>query len=435
MPELKKELSLYGLVMIAIGASVGAGIFRTPGEIAGYMQTPTLTIAVWVLGGIITLAGALTFAELGGLFPKAGGIYVYLKEAYGTRVAFLYGWTMLVVTNTGSLAALALTFADYFTYLFPNIGYNGRGFVAVAAIVIVTTYNIFGVKIGEYFSNIFTGLKILGILALILTGLYIALYDSAQLIDVPKQVPEDLSGAFALALVGVLFSYGGWQHTSFLSGEAKNASYSIPRAMLLGAASVTLIYVLANIAYLYLMPIDELAKSKAVASEAMQRLFPWGGKFIAIVIVISVFGTMGIYTLSVPRVFFAMAKDKLFFKGLATLHPIYKTPVNAIILQSFWAICLIFLWGKFENLIKYVVFVDWIFFFLAALSIFIFREKLKDVERPYKAWGYPFVPAIFCLIVAWFVVSLLLKEPVQAWAGLGLLAAGVPLYIYFRKTQ
>jgi basic amino acid/polyamine antiporter, APA family len=432
MGELKKEISLYGLVMIAIGASIGAGIFQTPGKIAAYMQTPSLIIAVWILGAIITLAGALTFAELGGLFPKAGGIYVYLKEAYGNGVAFLYGWTMLVVINTGSLAALAVVFANYFNSLFPNIGYNGRGFVAIAAIVLVTVYNIFGAKISSHFANIFTGLKILGIFVLILTGLYFAIYDTSPIIELPKKIPNDLSGSFALALVGVLFSYGGWQHTSFLSGEARNASVTIPRAMLLGAGAVTLIYVFVNVAYLYLLPIDELAKTETVASDAMQRLVPWGGKFIAMIIAFSVFGTMGIYTLSVPRIFFAMAKDKVFFKDLATLHPIYKTPVNAIVLQSVWAIFLIFIFEKFDDLTKYVVFIDWIFFFLAAMSIFIFRKKMGDTVRPYRAWGYPIVPAVFCIIVAWFDLNILFKEPREALFGLVFLAAGIPLYLFFK---
>jgi basic amino acid/polyamine antiporter, APA family len=434
MTELKKELSLFGLVMIAIGASVGVGIFKTPTEIAFYMKTPALSLAVWVLGGVITLAGALTFAELGGLFYKAGGIYIYLKEAYGELVAFLYGWLMLLVINTGSLAALAITFSDYFIELFP-VGYWGRYFAAILAIVLVTIYNVFSTKISEFFSNIFTGLKILGILILASAGLYLAFYAPNEIVESPVNVVnDDLSGSFALALVGVLFSYGGWQHISFLSGETQNAAYKIPRAMVIGVFCITIIYLLVNISYLTLLPIEELATSKTVASDTMERLFPRSGsKFMALVIAVSVFGTMGIYTLSAPRIFFAMAKDGLFFQRLANVHPKYGTPVNAIVLQSTWAIFLIFLWGKFEDLTKYVVFIDYIFFFLAAFSIFIFRKKLKNVERTTKAWGYPFVPAFFCSITAWFTVMIFLKEPVQALAGLGFLVLGVVFFYLFRR--
>ncbi len=435
MAELKKELSLYGLVMIAIGASVGVGIFLTPGKIAEHVQTPELTLWAWALGGLITLTGALTFAELGGMYPKAGGIYVYLKEAYGDIVAFLYGWVTLLVVNTGSLAYLALAFAKYFNFIFP-VSYEGLQYVAITVILLVTFINLFTNKIGELFTNIFTGLKIIGISILIFTGLAYAYREDIHLINNNLYPPEDLGNHFALALIGVLFSYGGWQHATYLSGEARNGQHTVPRAMLIGAIAITAIYLLTNLAYLYLVPFQQLTSSTTLAADAMQTVFPWGGTFIAFVIMISAFGTATIYTFGVPRIYFAMAKDGVFFKSLARLHPQFHTPVNAIVLQSVWAIILIRFWGQLEKIINYVVFTDWCFFLLAALSVVILRHKKPNKERPYRVWGYPIVPAIFILIVIWFIFNILFSSDDahdQAFAGLFVLSAGIPFYLYFKK--
>jgi basic amino acid/polyamine antiporter, APA family len=434
--ELRKDLSLYGLVMVAIGASVGVGIFLTPGQIAAHVQSPQWTLYAWALGGLITLMGALTFAELGGMYPKAGGIYVFLKAAYGDIVAFLYGWVTLLVVNTGSLAYLALAFAKYFNFVFP-VGYEGLQFVAILLIVVVTIINIFTVKIGEYFTNIFTGLKLLGIITLILTGFIYAFQKGYSLHHVQYHLPDDIGSHFGLALIGVLFSYGGWQHATYLAGEAKNGAKNLPKAILIGAVAITLIYLLTNLAYLYLVPFQQLSSSTTLAADAMQHVFPlWGGIFIAFVIMISAFGTAMIYCFGVPRIYFAMASDGVFFKQLARLHPKFNTPVNAIVLQSLWAIILILFWGRLESIINYVVFIDWCFFLLAATSLILLRYKKPNKERPYKTWGYPITPLIFITIGIWFILNILFANDnaqIQAFAGLSVLALGVPIYLYFKK--
>jgi APA family basic amino acid/polyamine antiporter len=438
MPELRKELSLFGLVMVAIGAAVGSGIFTTPATIAHELPSPNLIALVWTVGGIITLTGALTFAELGGMYPKAGGIYVYLREAYGELIAFLYGWTMLTVTTTASIAALAITFGYYIDSIYP-IGYNGITIVAIAAIVCVTFINLFGVKLSERFLSALTSGKILGIAILIGVGIWVAIGNHGAVLRSSSSaaiMPTNLSTAFASALIGVLFSYGGWQHTSFLAGETHNAEYKIPRAMIIGAFAIILIYLLANFAYLSILPIEKIENSKAIATDALSQVVgPNGGFLIAILIAVSTLGTISIYTLSTPRIYYAMAQDGLFFKQMAKLHPTYHTPANAILLQSFWAIVLLILWGTFENLVKYVVFVDWIFFCLAAIAVFIFRKNKPNAVRPYKTILYPLTPMIFIGISVWFIISTLIENPKQAIAGLILLGAGIPLfYLFKRKT-
>ena len=435
MPELRKDLSLFGLVMVAIGAAIGGGIFTTPASIAKELPSPQLIAMVWTLGGLITLTGALTYAELGGMFPKAGGIYVYLREAYGDMVAFLYGWTMLTVTTTASIAALALTFGLYMDSIY-HIGYNGITGVSIAAIVLVTFINLFGVKLSQRFLSWLTSGKIIGILMLIGVGIWFAWHNKGAVLEASfanGQSPKNLSTAFATALIGVLFSYGGWQHTSFLAGETQDAERRIPRAMIVGAFAIIVIYLLANFAYLSILPLQKINASTAIATDALTQVIGLsGGLLIAILIAVSTLGTMSIYTLSTPRIYYAMAQDGLFFKSLAKLHPVYHTPANAILLQSIWAIFLLLMWGTFEKLINYVVFIDWIFFSLTAIAVFVFRFKRPETLRPYRTWFYPFTPLVFIGISLWFVCSTLLEKPEQALAGLVLLGAGIPIYYVFK---
>ncbi|MFZ4544541.1 MAG: APC family permease [Saprospiraceae bacterium] len=438
MTELRKEISLFGLTMIAIGASIGVGIFLTPGNIAAHVQSPAVTLWVWALGGLITLTGALTFAELGAMFPNAGGIYVYLKVAYGDMIAFLYGWVTLLVVNTGSLAFLALAFAKYFNFVI-DVGYDGMQYVAIGMILFVTLVNVFAVSIGEIVSSILTGLKILGIGVLIVSGLILIFHNPFPKAAVTPSLIDEGGNQFALALIGVLFSYGGWQHATYLAGEVKNGKDNIPKALVYGATAITLIYLLCNLSYIYLMPFEQLQTSNTLAADALQRIFPvWGGVFIAVVIMISAMGTSAIYMFGVPRIYYAMSKDGVFFPQLARLHPRFQTPVNAILLQSAWAILLIVFWGRLENIINYVVFTDWIFFLLAALSVFILRYKLPHKNRPYKVWGYPIVPFVFVAIVSWFIFNLLFTKDdarEQVYAGIFVLILGVFFYYFFKKYR
>jgi basic amino acid/polyamine antiporter, APA family len=431
MTKLAKELTLFGLIMVAIGSCIGSGIFVTPSQIAGLIPSPYTIIAVWVIGGLITLTGALTFAELGSLFPHAGGIYVFLREAYGGWLGFLFGWAYLVIITSGSIAVLALAFSYYLSFFIP-MSENLRIAVSITALIMVTTLNVLRAKFGEIFSSIFTGLKIAGILIIISAGF---IYGSRGLSFSGAPAAAGSLSNFGVALTGVLFSYGGWQHASFLAGETRNPSRNVPIAMITGAMVVILIYLLVNISYMLLLPVDRIITSERVAAEAVGTVIPWGGLLVAGIIAISTFGTMGIYTLSTPRIYYAMAEDKLFFSSIARVHGRFRTPVNAIIAQSAWAIVLLLFWGTFEDLITYTVSIEWIFFTLAAGGIFIFRKKMKDTARPYKTFGYPVTPIIFIGINIWFIINIFVNKPLHMGIGFGFLLLGLPVYWFFRKKN
>ncbi len=431
MTQLKKDLTLFALTMIAIGSCVGSGIFRTPTEIAGHLPSPVLILAVWALGGLIALTGALTFAELGGMFPRAGGVYVYLKEAYGDLAGFLYGWAYFTVINSGALAALCLTFADYLAFLIPALQ-PLKILVAVSAIAIITVINVFRARIAGIFTNSFTVLKLAGLAGVILVA---CVWGSAGTLasgEDATPVEGGLAAAFGLALVGVFWSYGGWQHASYLAGEARNARFNVPRAMVLGAVVVTATYLLANLGYMLLLPVDKIAASSSPAADAVAAVLPFGGNFIAVLIAISTFGTALIYMMSAPRIYHAMAADGLFFRKIAEVHPRFHAPVNAVVLQSAWAVILLLFWNTFEEVITYVTFTDWIFFTAAACAVILFRKTRREAERPVRTFGYPVTPLIFILTSVVFVVNTLLEKPVQAGAGLALLGIGVPVFLLFR---
>lgn len=434
MTKLAKELTLYGLIMVAIGSCIGSGIFVTPAQIAVLVPSWGLIIGVWAIGGLITLTGALTFGELGALFPRAGGIYVFLKEAYGGWLGFLYGWAYLLIITSGSIAVLSLAFSYYISYFIP-MDDTWKIITSIIVIVTLTTLNVIRAKFGEMFSNIFTGLKIVGILIIIACGfIYGSTSHSFSTASAVTAGKGTLS-SFGVALVGVLFSYGGWQHASFLAGETKNPKRNVPIAMVTGALVVILIYLLVNVSYMLLLPIDKIAVSQKVAAEATSTVLPFGGMMVAGIIAISTLGTIGIYTLSAPRIYYAMADDGLFFKGIAKVHSKFKTPINAIIIQSIWSIVLLLFWGTFEDLITYTVSVEWIFFALAATGIFIFRKRMKNAERPYKTFGYPVTPIIFIGITIWFVINMMINKPLHMGIGLGFLALGLPFYFFFKRKN
>lgn len=435
MTELKKKLTLYGLTMIAVGSCIGSGIFVTPYEVVQAVPHHGFVLLIWAIGGVIALTGALTFAELGGMFPKAGGVYVFLKEAYGDLVGFLYGWITLLVINTGALAALGMALAEYMTYFTP-LDDNDKIAVAVTVITVLTGINVIGVNVSQWFANIFTGLKLLAIVGIIIVGFIFFEPTEVNLsFSLLENTPPNLMGALLIGLIGVLWSFGGWHHASYLAGEAINAQRTVPRAMMLGALIVTITYVLVNLAYMLLLPLPEIANTARVAGDAIGSVFSFGGKMVAVAIAISIFGTIGIYTMSAPRIYFAMAKDGIFFKQLAFVHPRFQTPTTAMIVQSVWAILLLLFWGTFSNLITYVTFMDILFMGLAGASVFIFRAKRKEEARPYRVWGYPVVPLVFVGISLAFVINTLIQRPNQAWAGLILTAFGVLVFWIFKKLK
>jgi APA family basic amino acid/polyamine antiporter len=435
MPDLSRKLSLYGLTMIAIGSCIGSGIFVTPYTVVQAVPHPAYVLLIWAIGGLIALTGALTFAELGGLFPKAGGVYVFLKESYGELAGFLYGWVILLVINTGALAALGIALGEYLSYFYP-FGYWGKIIVAIITVVLLTGINLVGVGASQWLANIFTGLKLLAIIGIIVCG--IVFYEPSAVnldLSLVKDQPDNLASGMLLALIGVLWSFGGWHHATYLAGEARNPRRTVPLAMIIGTLVVTSTYVLVNLAYMLLLPLEDIANTSRVAGEAVGQVISSGGRIVAIAIAISIFGTIAIYTMSAPRIYFAMAKDGIFFKGLAKVHPRFKTPVNAMLLQAGWAIVLLLFWGTFADLITYVTFMDIAFMALAGASVFVFRVRIKDQERPYRTLGYPIIPGIFVLISTAFVVSTLIQRKEQALAGLLLLGVGVLVYYYFKKYK
>ncbi len=435
MTQLQRKLTLYGLTMIAVGSCIGSGIFVTPYEVVQAVPHHGFVLLVWTLGGLIALTGALTFAELGGLFPESGGVYVFLREAYGELVGFLYGWIILLVINTGALAALSIALAEYMAFFFP-LGYWGKIAVAVVVIAGLTGINIFGVQVSQAFAGLFTSLKLLAIAAIIATAF---LFYDPEAVDIRlsllADVPDDLLSALLLALIGVLFSFGGWHHASYVAGETIDPQRTVPRAMVLGAGIVTLTYVLVNLAYMMLLPLPAIAASARVAGDAVATVVPFGGQLVAVAIAISIFGTIGIYTMSAPRIYFAMARDGLFFRQLAYVHPRYQTPVNAMAAQAVWAVLLLLFWGTFSDLITYVTFMDIAFMALAGAAVFVFRRRRPELARPYRVAAYPWVPLVFVGISGAFVVNTLIQRPAQAAAGLLFLGVGVVVYGVFKRRR
>lgn len=433
MSQLKQKISLTGLTLMAVGACIGSGIFVTPAQIAAEVTDTSLILAVWLLGGIVALTGALTFSELGGMFPKSGGVYVYLREAYGDWVGFLYGWVTLLVINTGALAGLCVAFAEYMTIFIPGMQEVHKMGLAAGTMLGLTALNVLGVEMSQRLSNVFTGLKLIAIVGLIVAGFW--MYNPTVhpfTLGTPTTAASSWLGGILTALVGVLFSMGGWHHASYLSGETINPQKNVPRAMFLGVLIVTIVYLLVNVAYLLLLPTETIAHSSRVAADAMAVVGSWGPPAVSVAIAISIFGTISIYTMSAPRVYFAMAQDGLFFKQLAYVHPRWRTPVVAMGVQVVWALLVVlFFRGVFDQIITFVTFMDIVFMALAGIALFIFRKKRPKVDRPILAWGYPVVPILFIVISLAFSVNVLLEKPAQALPGVGLLLLGILVYWRF----
>lgn len=431
---LRKDLTLTGLTMIAVGACIGSGIFVTPAETMEAVGHHGWVLLIWAIGGLVTFLGAMTFSELGARFPQSGGVYVYLKEAYGDIFGFLYGWIILLIVNTGALAALATVFANYIEF-FVELSTYAKYAISIGTIVGLTLINVRGVNVSQVFATFFTGLKLIALLIIIAIGLYFwPTTDVQTTMNLASQTPDNLLQGILVGFVGVFWSFGGWHHATYLSGETLNPQKTIPRAMLIGTLAVTTVYLLVIFAYMQLMPGNDMALSEKIAGDAVAQVITGGGKLVTIAITISIFGTIGIYTMTAPRIYHAMAKDGLFFDSLSMLHPKYQTPHIAMLLQMVWACVLILIWGTFHNLMTFVTFMDIIFMALATGSIFVFRTRDKGREEPaYKLGWYPVIPIIYLIVTIAFVVNTLIALPAQSWAGVAILLAGIPAYYYFKR--
>jgi APA family basic amino acid/polyamine antiporter len=434
MTTYARRLGLLSGTMAVIGGIVGAGIFRTPAAVAQRVPSSGAALGAWVVGGAVALIGAFCFAELGQRRPQAGGGYVYLREAWGALPAFLYGWALLLVIATGAIAAVAVTFASYALALG---GFSERFTVpvAISAIAVLSAVNYLGVKPAAFTQNLFTLLKLAALAALIVIGLGATPLPASAASTAPAHTGSFLA-SIGVALTPILFTYGGWQQTNFIAEEIVDAERTLPRALVLGVAGVVVVYLLANLAYLRVLGHAGLAASTAPAADLMKaRLGPAGGALIAAGIAVSTFGFLNLVILVTPRVLQAMAADGVFFPRLARLHPTYRTPTAAILLQAAWAAALT-LSGTFAQLVDYVAFGDWIFFGLTVAGLFRYRarDRALGVQQPLGAFrvpGYPWTPGLFVVAATYVVVSSVLASPRNALIGCGLLALGLPVYAYW----
>jgi basic amino acid/polyamine antiporter, APA family len=433
MTTYARRLGLFSATMAVVGGIIGGGIFRTPAAVAGRVSSPGLALGVWAVGGVVALIGALCFGELAHRRPRAGGGYVYLREAWGPLPAFLYGWALLLVIATGAIAAVAVTFADYALAL-AGLPHTLAVPVAVAAIVLLGAINYVGVTPGAVTVNILTVLKLLALAALIGVGLLWAVPVPGPVATgpAPGGSPGSVIVAMGAALVPILFTYGGWQQTNFIAEEIVAPERTLPRALVGGVVIVVTVYLLANLAYLRVLGIDGLARSAAPAADTMRLLLgPAGGTFIAAGIAVSTFGFLDLVILVTPRVLQAMAADGVFLPRLAVLHPRYRTPSLAIVVECAWAIVLT-LTGTFAQLVDYVSFGDWIFFGLTVAGLYRLRAREPDV-RGFRVPGYPWTPAIFVLAAALVVLSSIGANPRNAAIGSALLLLGVPVYYWWGR--
>ena len=433
-----RRLGLFSGVMMVIGGIIGAGIFRSPQIVAQRVVTPELTLGVWVLGGLIALAGAFVYAELGGRFPRAGGQYVYLRDALGPLPAFLYAWALLLIIATGAIADVAVTFADYAIALF-SLGESARLPLAIGSIVLLSAVNYTGVRPGAITQNIFTILKLVALGAVIAAGLGAAAGLLPTATAEALRAPDNVVLAIGAALVPVLFSCGGWQQTNFIAEEIIAPERNLPRALVIGVVGVVLVYVLANFTYIQALGAGGLAASTAPAADAMTRLVgPVGRTLITAGIVVSTFGFLNLVILVTPRVVQAMAADGLFIPALARLHPRFRTPAAAIIVQGVWALVLVFS-GRYGALLDYVVFADWIFFGLTAATLFVYRARERAGAGPvyagFRAPGHPVLPVFFILAALYVVAGSVGSNPGNALRGAALIALGVPVYLVSRRIR
>ena len=415
-----------------VGGIIGSGIFFTPAETARALPTAGLVFLVWTVGGVVALAGALTYAELGAMMPDAGGPYVYIRDGFGRLAAFLYGWMVLLSIGTGALAAVALGFAGYAGRLVDLTPFGGRLGVAAGTIVLLTATNYLGIKPGAIVQNVLAVAKIAALAALIIGGL--ALWSTlGPPAPIPNAPPprDSLVAGLATAFVAVLFTIGGWQQMNMVAGEIRDPARTIPRALALGIAIVIACYLGANAVYLRALGRDGLAASSAVAADTATRLAGTaGGTFITVAAMLSILGFVNVVILANPRIFFAMAKDGLFLDAAARIHPRFGSPYISVLIMGGWAIALLLLTrGEIGALLSGVVFADWIFFGLGAASVFALRRSRPDMPRPYRAWGYPWVPGFFVLAAVFGVVSAFVAAPRTSLLGTAILGVGVVVYV------
>jgi APA family basic amino acid/polyamine antiporter len=449
-----RRLGLLDTSFLVIGAVVGSGIFMTPGIIAAGLPSPGLLLCVWLAGGLITLCGALSFAELGAMFPKAGGQYVYLREAYGSGAAFIFGWAFFGFIMCGGLAALAVAFAEFLGSFVPALGMSrvifraeivGLSFslsagqvVAALSTLFLTFVNSFGIRSGAIFQNLMTFLRLGTVAALVVLGVLFGVKAGASnfhpLFPPGPGFPAVLK-PLGLALVAVFWTYDGWYAVNCTAEEIRDPGRTIPRGLTLGVLSVTVIYVSINLVYLLALPLGEISGVVRVGEKAASALFGAGGAALfSALVMVSVFGCLNANILFGPRVFYAMARDGYFFKAMGRLGRKSRVPTGALWGQAAWTAVLC-LSGTYESLYEYMVFALLLFFAATGAAVFVLRRRSPEAVRPYRAWGYPVVPLVFIAMSLAVFASIVISQPVKSLAGLGLLLAGVPVYAVWKRRR
>ena len=470
---LNRALGLFTTTMLVIGSVVGSGIFKNPASMAALTHSPELLLLVWVGAGLVTMFGALTIAEIASIIPATGGQYEYFRVIYGDLTAFTYGWALFFVIQTGSIASITYVFSYYFDSLWPlwnlpeetwrsfaihlpfgvlyPLNEIGVKILTASVILLLTGVNILGVKEGGLMQNVFTVSKIGAIVVLVFAAFFfgegnVANFTRDAAVGVP--VGMALLTAIVLTMNKALWAYDGWNTVTAVAGETHEPQKTIPRALMLGSIFILVIYLIINLAYLYILDVESLAASDSVAADvARLAIGPWGLTFVAIAVMISTMGTSNGTILQSARIFYAMAIDGLFFKRIGTIHERFRTPARALAFQGLWACVLVFS-GTFDMLTEMLIFVSWAFYGLAACGVFILRKRMPDHHRPYKVWGYPFIPAIFVLFASTFLVFSLVSDYQQYVAGqaqgtdpilnsvygLIFLVSGLPFYFLFKRS-
>lgn len=422
--------------MVVIGGIIGSGIFINPRLVAQTLDSTWLVLAAWIAGGLVALCGAFAYAELGARFPRAGGQYVYLKDAWHPLAGFLYVWALLLIIETGAMAAVAIIFAEYL------LRFLGRDTtlalpLAIAALIAVSAINYVGVKAGSRVLNVFVVLKVAALAILIGIGLLLPAA-AADWLGNARATSEAAAGtaiAFGAALIPILFAYGGWQNANYIAEEIEHPERNLPRSLIAGVIVVAVVYVLVNVAYLRLLGLEGLAATATPAADAAARaLGPAGDKFVAAAIAISTFGFLDLAVLAPTRVYYAAAADGYLPASLARLHPRYGTPTLAIVVQAVWAIALV-LTGTYGDLLNSVVFADWIFFGATVAALFVWRHRAGPAPDTYRSPGYPLLPGLFILVAIAVVISVIIEAPSRAGGGALLIATGIPVFLYYARQR
>jgi basic amino acid/polyamine antiporter, APA family len=452
--SLVRGLSLLDSVLLLAGGIIGSSIFLTAKDIAAPLPHPILFMLVWVMGALISMCAAFAFAELGSMFPDSGGQYVYLREAFGDLVAFLYGWMLFAVANGGTIAALSVASAAYLSAIFPAISEQHVVFTAVGitltrthvagliSIVFVTWMNVIGLRKGAILQNIATWAKFVAMGAFVILGLAIGKGSWGNFrwqgghggLAMGLSMSQLIS-ALGIGLIAVFWAYDGWVYITWVAGEVKEPRRNVPRAMVLGIIVVAVVYLAMNMTYIYAMPLAEVAKHETIAAAAAEAMFsPRAANWLSVVIALSCFGAMASCTLSGARVYYAMARDGVFFERMAEVHPKWRTPAFSLIGQAVWA-CLLTVSGRYDQLYTYVIYGMVLSYTLTVIGMFVLRWKRPEVPRPYRCTGYPWLPAIYVLLGTWWTINTIVERPKEALAGTIIVLVGVPGYMYWKRQS